>query len=285
LNSFKAHENYINRLKQSPFNSYVASVSDDAKVKIWNPSSNENASWTLIRTYSNHTEWVDGLEFISEDLIATGSDDNTTQIWSISTGQTLRTIYTGSQVFSLKLLNDASSSMAIGLQSGEIKIFNVISGQLIYTFQAHSTYVFDLVLINSNLLASSSADKTIRLWNLPSFTCKFNLTGHTDRVRGLKQISFDILASGSWDATIKLWNITTGELIRTLTGHTNRIHWSLDLINNKNGGQSSTILVSGSMDETVKLWNWSTGECLRTINATGSLIWSVAVVNRKIGHF
>ncbi len=109
------------------------------------------------------------------------------------------------------------------------------------------------------------------------------LLGHTDRVRGLKQISFDILASGSWDATIKLWNITTGELIRTLTGHTNRIHWSLDLINNNNGGQPSTILVSGSMDENVKLWNWSTGECLRTINATGSLIWSLGVVNRQIG--
>ena len=96
-----------------------------------------------------------------------------------------------------------------------IKVFNINSCQLTY----YATYVFDLVIINSNILASSSADKTIRLWNLPVFTCKFNLTDHTDRVRGLKQISFDILASGSWDATIKFLVQNCSKLTYFFSGH------------------------------------------------------------------
>ena len=138
-----------------------------------------------------HTNWVDAVEIISKDLIASGSDDNTTQIWSISTGQTVRTLYTESQVYSLKLLSDGTS-LAVGLQNGQIKVFNINNGQLVYSFQAHASYVFDFALINPNLLASSSADQIVRLWNLPTFTCRFNLTGHTDRVRGLKQIGPDL---------------------------------------------------------------------------------------------
>ena len=82
------------------------------------------------------------------------------------------------------------------------------------------------------------------------------------------------MASGSYDTTIKLWDITSGKLIRTLTGHTSSILWSIDLLN-------SQTLVSGSTDETIKLWNWSTGECLSTIQAPGSVIYSLAVINQQ----
>ncbi len=62
-----------------------------------------------------------------------------------------------------------------------------------------------------------------------------------------------------------------GQLIRTLSGHTNGIWYSVDLLN-------SQTLVSGSLDQTIKLWNWSTGECLSTIKATGSVVYSLAVI-------
>jgi WD40 repeat protein len=272
VNSFKAHSSQINRIKQSPFNTnYVATCSFDGTVKIWNLSS--SFDWTLITTYSQHSSWVFGLEWLDNDTLASvGFSDQTIKLWSMATGQTKSTIQTNPAVFSLKLLN-TNIHLAAGLSNGDINIYNINDGNLVSSLKGQTWFINDLVQISSDLLASSSGykDNTVRIWNLTTNTCKFNLTGHTSDVFGLKQITPSILASGSYDTTIKLWNITTGQLIRTLTGHTGYILWSVDLLN-------SQTLVSGSTDRTIKLWNWSTGECLSTIQTTGSNISSLAVI-------
>jgi WD40 repeat protein len=273
VNSFKAHSNYITRIKQSPFNTntnYVATCSYDRTVKIWNVSSSFN--WTLITTYSQHSSYVYAMEWLDQDTLASaGFTDKTIKLWSPTTGQTKLTIQTNQWVTSLTMLN-TNIHLAAGLLNGDININNINDGNLISSLKGHISYVNDLVQISNELLASSSSDQTVRIWNLTTNTCKFNLTGHTNGVFGLKQITPSILASGSSDKTIKLWDITTGQLIRTLTGHTSSIEWSVDLLN-------SQTLVSGSLDETIKLWNWSTGECFSTIQTPDSYISSLAVIN------
>ncbi len=271
VNSFQAHSDRINRIKQSPFNSnYVATCSDDNTVKIWNVSS-LSSNWTLIRTYSQHSPGLTALEWFENDTVASGSTD--IKLWSPTTGQTKRTIQTNQYVYSLTILN-TNIHLAAGLLNGYINIYYINDGSLVSSLKGHTSVVADLVQISADLLASSSWDKTIRIWNLTTNTCNIILTGHTFSVLGLKQITPSILASGSgsYDATIKLWDIATGLEIRTLMGHTNFINWPLDLLN-------SQTLVSGSRDGTIKLWNWSTGECLRTIQTTGSNITSLAVIN------
>jgi WD40 repeat protein len=271
VNSFQAHSDCINRIKQSPFNTnYVATCSWDKTVKIWNVSSSFN--WILITTYSQHSSWVSALEWLDSDTLATGGySDKTIKLWSLTTGQTKRTIQTNGNVYSLTMLN-TNIHLAAGLGNGDINIYNKNDGNLVSSLKGHSDWVRDLVQLSNELLANSSEDKTVRIWNLTTNTCKFILTGHTGQVFGLKQITPSILASGSWDKTIKLWDLTSGQLIRTLTGHTNAIYWSVDLLN-------SQTLVSGSGDQTIKLWNWSTGECFSTIQTTGSKIQSLAVIN------
>ena len=268
VNSFQAHLGGINRIKQLP-NGYVATCSDDKTAKIWNV--NNNNTWNLIRTYT-HTAYVNSIEYISIDKMASGSDDSTIQIWSISTGQTLITINAGVNVYSLKLLSNGFY-LAAGFNSGKIKIYNINNnGSLVSTLTGHTDWVEDLALINSNLLASSSYDKTVRLWNLTTNTSKVFLNGHSDRVYGLKLVSSDTLASGSFDKTVKLWNTTSGTLIRTLANHTSYIFWSVDML------ISNEILVSGSDDKTIKTWNISTGQVLNTIN-TGLKVYSLAVLD------
>ncbi len=270
VNSFKAHSDWINIIKQSPFKTnYVATCSDDRTVKIWNVSS--SFDWTLT-TYSQHSSAVHALEWFDKDTLASaGCRHQTIKIWSATTGQTKRTIHTNENVWSLKLLN-TNIHLAVGLENGDINIYNINDGNLVSSLKGHTSYVNDLVQLSANFLASSSEDKTVRIWNLTTNTCKFNLTGHTSYVWGLKQITPSILASGSYDYTIKLWDITSGQLIRTLTDHTDWIARSVDLLN-------SQTLVSGSYDQSIKLWNWSTGECFRTIQTPGSYINALAVIH------
>ena len=273
LNSFTAHTTIVNDIVQSPFNSdYVATVSDDTTAKIWNVSL--ASTWPLVRTYSSHTSWLLAVKFLSEDEVITGSNDQSIKIWSIKTGQTSRTITTGSPVISLQLMNNGYYLAAgLGYPTRNINIYDLNTGFQIGSLSGHTNDVNDLVLINSYLLASSSADFKIRIWDLTTNATKFILAEHTNTVNGLKLVSSDILASGSQDATVKFWNVTSGSLIRTFTGHTANIMLSVDLLY-----AEQTQLISGSHDQTIKLWNISTGECLKTV-ATGMQIRALVVLS------
>jgi WD40 repeat protein len=198
VNKFQAHSKIINRIKQSPVcndlneTRYVATCSDDATIKIWNPSSN----WTLIQTYSNHKSYVYGLEWINEDTIASGgayfNDDGTIHLWSIITGKTKRTLHAGMGVFSLNSLQNGIHLAAAGLQNGDIKIYNFNTGDLAFILRGHTSSVRDLLLFNSSNMLVSSSYLDVRVWDLATNACKFVLNEHTSEVYALKQVSHEV---------------------------------------------------------------------------------------------
>jgi WD40 repeat protein len=70
---------------------------------------------------------------------------------------------------------------------------------------------------DGSLIASGSADKTIRLWNVQDGSMVYELSGHTAEV---SDVSFSpdgtILASGSIDGTVRFWSVEGGQLLRTI---------------------------------------------------------------------
>ena len=99
---------------------------------------------------------------------------------------------------------------------------------------------------DGKMIASASADTTIKLWRLDN-TLPKTLEGHNGIVNS---VSFSpngkLIASASDDNTIKLWSID-GTLLRTFTGHQGRVK-------SVSFSPDSQKIVSGSHDKTVKLW-------------------------------
>jgi WD40 repeat protein len=112
---------------------------------------------------------------------------------------------------------------------------------------------------DGQLLASASADRTIRLWDAATGDTRAVLTGHTGAVTAVAfSLDGKTLASASTDHTIRLWDVESGKPIATLSGHTNAV-------NALTFNPSGDILASGSADHTVRLWN------LRTLSAIATL--------------
>jgi len=267
-------------IKQSPFyNPNYVATSSDRVIEIWSAF-----NWTLFRTLK-HSSTPFALEWLDQDTLAScGANEQTITIWSISTRVKKRNITFRNEeyspVYSLKLLSN-KIHLAVSVNYGDIKIFNINDGSLVSSLKGHTDMVYELIQINnSDLLASSGGyDLTVRIWNLTTNTCKFTLTGYTDYVSSIKEINSEILASVSDDKTMKMWNITSGALIRNLKS----VGWPryLDLIKERQQQASAlSTLVSASSYETIlKVWNWTNGECLKTVKIDGSYIASMAVIN------
>ena len=83
---------------------------------------------------------------------------------------------TGCDVFATVLVEP--NVLASGCQDGEIRLFDVNSGNLVDTLEGHSEYVFSLMMINQDRLVSGSFDNSIKIWDIKSRKCIQTLTGH-----------------------------------------------------------------------------------------------------------
>jgi len=116
----------------------------------------------------------------------------------------------------------------------------------------------------SNLVVSSSRDKTVMVWELtpdgynkPGYARRA-LHGHAGPVADTV-ISSDgqFCLSGSWDKSMRLWDLNTGSTVRAFVGHTSDVNSVAFSTDNRQ-------IVSGSRDKTIKLWN-TLAECKYTI--------------------
>ena len=126
---------------------------------------------------------------------------------------------------------------------------------------------------DGRLIATGSADNTVRLWDSASGVAVGNaLTGHTE---GVASVVFSpdgrLLATASADRTVRLWDTVSGVPVgEPLTGHTDEV-WSVAF------SPDGRLLASASADETVRLWDTTTrtpaGDAL---TGHGDPVWSTA---------
>ena len=148
------------------------------------------------------------------------------------------------------------------------------NARLIHTLTGHKGGLFFQAVYGvafgpiERLLASCSADKTVRLWDPATGEHRRTLTGHTGAVRGVAFGPAGMLASCSDDKTVRLWDPATGEHRRTLTGHTGAVHGM--------AFGPAGMLASCSDDQTVRLWDPATGEHRRTLTGHTGAVRGVA---------
>ena len=108
------------------------------------------------------------------------------------------------------------------------------------------------------LIASASADATIRLWDAASGDLLAALDGHEDSVSALAwSPDGQRLASASWDRTVRVWDLSAGPekakatiTIQGLEHYVIALAWSPD----------GMALVTGGRDGGVRLWHAADGK-------------------------
>ncbi|KAH3665460.1 hypothetical protein OGAPHI_003644 [Ogataea philodendri] len=136
---------------------------------------------------------------------------------------------------------------------GKIKIWDVVSGFCLATFEEHISAVTQVVFAKKGqVMFSSSLDGTVRAWDLIRYR-NFRVFTSTNRLQFsclAVDPSGDIVCAGSLDDfSIQVWSVQTAQLLDQLAGHEGPIS-CLSF-----GTEGSPKLASASWDKTIRIWD------------------------------
>ena len=104
-----------------------------------------------------------------------------------------------------------------GSDEKSLKLWDLLSGSLIKTFEGHIDVVLSVAFSpDGKLILSGSRDNSVKLWDVSSGTTIKTLEGHNEGVISVA-FSFDgkFILSGSEDKSIKLWDPSSGKLLHS----------------------------------------------------------------------
>ncbi len=205
-------------LALSPDGKKLAAGGCDRLVRVW-----DLASGKLEHAIENHADWVLGVAFTPDGKgLATASRDKTAKVWDLAAKESLLTFPDHQDhVYAVAITADGKTGISVGADKN-VRTWQATDaakqiGKQIKVLGSHGDAVFRLVYRNdakSPLLATASADKTIKLWNPATGAALKTLGGFTDWVYGLA-LSPDgqTVAGGSGNGDVRIFRTGDGNLV------------------------------------------------------------------------
>uniref|UniRef100_A0A4W6G0A0 WD repeat-containing protein 3 n=1 Tax=Lates calcarifer TaxID=8187 RepID=A0A4W6G0A0_LATCA len=231
------------------------------------PTANKTARLTL----GGHRTDVRTLAFSSDNLAILSASGDTVKVWNRSTLQVIRTMSCEYALCSLFVPGDRQ--IILGTKSGKLQIFELASGSLLETVDAHDGALWSLCLApDQRGIVTGSADKTVKFWEFELIkdqgTGQKRLTVKHTRTLQLEEdvlcVKFSpdhrLLAVSLLDCTVKIFYTDTLKFFLSLYGHKLPV-LCLDI------SHDNTLIATGSADRNVKIWGLDFGDCHRSMFA------------------
>uniref|UniRef100_A0A8D3BLN1 WD repeat-containing protein 3 n=1 Tax=Scophthalmus maximus TaxID=52904 RepID=A0A8D3BLN1_SCOMX len=231
------------------------------------PAANKTARLTL----AGHRTDVRTLAFSSDNLAVLSASGDTVKVWNRSTLQVIRTMACDYALCSLFVPGDRQ--IILGTKSGKLQIFELASGSLLETVDAHDGALWSLCLApDQRGIVTGSADKKVKFWEFELIkdegTGQKRLTVKHTRTLQLEEdvlcVKFSpdhrLLAISLLDCTVKIFYTDTLKFFLSLYGHKLPV-LCLDM------SHDNTLIATGSADRNVKIWGLDFGDCHRSMFA------------------
>ena len=238
----------------------LASASDDATVRIWDPTSGveiHQLTGHLTKVTSVCAVRMDG-----RDLLAVAGQNWMIWFWDPANSTELVAVVgdTGGVTSVCAVQVDGRDLLASASEDATVRIWDPTNGTELHQFTGHTERVNSVCAVQvdgRDLLASASDDATVRILDPATGVEIDQLTGHTEGVTSVCAVRVeerDLLVSAGNDRTVRIWNPATDSQLRPFAGHIQRVN-SVCAVQ----VDGRDLLASASDDATVRIWDPTNG--------------------------
>ncbi|CAK0821545.1 unnamed protein product [Prorocentrum cordatum] len=197
---------------------------------------------------------------VSEASRIAACSANLVRIWSVGSGECLRTL-AGHQgiVYSAVFALDGLAMLTISADQ-TAKIWSATSWECLHTLEGHRGDVMSAAFSpDGRGVLTVSWDQAGKIWSVASGACLCTLEGHMGVVRtGVFSPDGQRALTASSDGTANIWSSASGGCLHALRGHRSSV---MSAVFSPSGREALT----ASWDCTAKLWSSASGQCLRTL--------------------
>ncbi|NXY33203.1 WDR3 protein, partial [Pomatorhinus ruficollis] len=222
-------------------------------------------------TIGGHRSDVRTLAFSSDNIAILSAAAESVKIWNRSTLQCIRTMECEYALCSLFVPGDRQ--VIIGTKTGKLQLYDLASGSLIETLDAHDGAVWSIALSpDQHGFVTGGADKCVKFWEFELVKDESSVQKRLSmkHVRIL-QLDEDVLcvryspnqkllAVSLLDCTVKVFYVDTLKFFLSLYGHKLPV-LCMDIC------YDGTLIATGSADRNVKIWGLDFGDCHRSLFA------------------
>ena len=264
----KGHEGSMIAAALSPDGKLLATGSSDKKIVFWDVETQKKQ-----HEFEAHDSNIYGLDFSPDGkTLVSASWDTSTKLWDVAERKAIAT-FSNEEVLvddndesaeadlAIVVLDVGTHRFATGLESGLVRIRDLLSKRVIHEFRAHEEAVASIRWSpDRKLLATAGYDNRVRLWD----TSKFQPVQSFDLPEWALSLAFhpdgQSLAAGCYDKQIYRWDLAAKKPLKPLAGHAagiNGIDWSAN----------GKYIASASVDGTIRIWDSQTGKTLKALPA------------------
>jgi len=229
------------------------------------------------KVLEGHTGFVNQTIFTSDvqTIISAGADGQII-LWDRATGTPAQTLSDGHNSYINAIaLSGNGQWLASGGADSQVVVWKMdwptLTGSVVYTLTGHTSPINTLAITPNNILASGSADNTVRTWDLATGNPLQTLTGHEGFVNAIavSPNGKELVAVGAASAAV-MWDLDRGEAVSRFSGYEgilNAVVFSPD---------GSKVIAAGT-DRNIYIWNARTGSLEQTLEGSEGFVNSLAM--------
>lgn len=266
LRTIDAHAGGTAAVQFAGDGSKLASVGGDGTLKVW-----DSKTGKLLRTLELEHGPALALA-ITGNRALTGHENGRIALWDLELGMQLKSFKRNDAPINSLTFAGAERFLAGG-HDWSVALWEIATPSVpLHVFEGHGRDVLAVAYEpNRGLIASGSADRTVRLWETKSLS---HLRTYPKAKNFVTAAAFspdgDGLLIGTLNGRVALYSTTSRRRLQRYRGHSGRVT-SLRFID---GGRE---FVSASGDGTVRLWNRRSRRPLQTFGSAGAKISNAAV--------
>ncbi len=270
LQVFRGHTEVVSSVRFLHNGAALLTGSQDGTAKLWDIATGKD-KFTLV----GHKAGVEAIAVSADDkYLATASSDQTVRLWDTTSGQEIAVFKGNTEQAFFAVAFSADGKILAGAGSdGTISLWDVASKQDVGTLGKHKQAVWSLAFSSTGILASGSADRTVKLWSLGGNKELANLETSWSASRPVLAVAYPsdgkVLAVATKDPAVHIRDAGSGDVIKVLSGHTAEptcLAFSPD----------GLTLASGSEDKTIRIWNRYSGTEIRTLQGHAEPVRALA---------